>query len=149
MAQAGTSPAEGHQEHPLGIYLAVWILLFVLSTFSYLVDYMQLQGMLRWSLILIFMFLKAGFIVAILTGSRSPDQHTVQTNSSTASQSIRSRSTVAQPSATACGSIIFLRICLPSALATSNQSPRVSWVITRRMVDLSAGTLTFLVMNLA
>ena len=65
MAQAGTSPAEGHQEHPLGIYLAVWILLFVLSTFSYLVDYMQLQGMLRWSLILIFMFLKAGFIVAI------------------------------------------------------------------------------------
>ena len=65
MAHAGTSPAEGHQEHPLGIYLAVWILLFVLSTFSYLVDYMQLQGALRWGLILLFMFLKAGFIVAI------------------------------------------------------------------------------------
>lgn len=30
-----------------------------------MVDYMNLQGMLRWSLILIFMFLKAGFIVAI------------------------------------------------------------------------------------
>ena len=65
MAHAGTSPAEGHQEHPLGIYLTVWILLFVLSTFSYLVDYMQLQGLLRWGLILLFMFLKAGFIIAI------------------------------------------------------------------------------------
>jgi cytochrome c oxidase subunit 4 len=65
MADAATSPAEGHQQHPLGIYLFVWILLFVLSTFSYMVDYMNLQGMLRWSLILLFMFLKAGFIVAI------------------------------------------------------------------------------------
>ncbi len=65
MTQAVAKPAEGHQEHPLGIYLAVWVLLFVLSSFSYLVDYLQLQGMLRWSLILLFMFLKAGFIVAI------------------------------------------------------------------------------------
>ena len=65
MAQAGTSPAEGHQEHPLGIYLGVWILLFVLSTFSYMVDYLNFQGMLRWGLILLFMFLKAGFIIAI------------------------------------------------------------------------------------
>jgi len=40
-------------------------LLFVLSTLSYLVDYFDFQGMVRWSLILIFMFLKAGFIVAI------------------------------------------------------------------------------------
>jgi cytochrome c oxidase subunit IV len=55
----------GHQQHPLGIYIFVWVLLFVLSAFSYAVDYLQLQGMLRWSLILIFMFLKAGFIVAI------------------------------------------------------------------------------------
>ncbi|QIB65366.1 cytochrome C oxidase subunit IV family protein [Kineobactrum salinum] len=53
------------QQHPVGIYLKIWLLLFVLSTFSYLVDYFQLQGMLRWSLILIFMFLKAGFIMAI------------------------------------------------------------------------------------
>jgi len=30
-----------------------------------MVDYMQLQGYLRWTLILIFMFLKAGFIIAI------------------------------------------------------------------------------------
>lgn len=56
--------AEG-QQHPLSIYLWIWILLFVLSTFSYLVDYFQLQGYLRWNLILIFMMLKAGFIVAI------------------------------------------------------------------------------------
>lgn len=55
----------GHQQHPLGIYIWIWMLLFVLSAFSYAVDYFQLQGMLRWSLILLFMFLKAGFIVAI------------------------------------------------------------------------------------
>ncbi len=53
------------QQHPIGIYLKIWVLLFVLSTLSYLVDYFQLEGFLRWTLILIFMFLKAGFIVAI------------------------------------------------------------------------------------
>ena len=53
------------QQHPIGIYLKIWILLFVLSFFSYMVDWYQLQGFWRWSLILIFMFLKAGFIVAI------------------------------------------------------------------------------------
>jgi len=57
--------AEGHQEHPLQIYFWIWGLLFILSGFSYAVDYYQLEGMLRWSLILLFMFLKAGFIVAI------------------------------------------------------------------------------------
>lgn len=57
--------AEAGQQHPLGIYLKIWILLFVLSTFSYLVDYIGFQGYLRWTLILIFMFLKAGFIIAI------------------------------------------------------------------------------------
>jgi cytochrome c oxidase subunit IV len=56
---------EGHQQHPLSIYLWIWGLLFVLSAFSYGVDYYQLQGMLRWSLVIIFMLLKAGFIVAI------------------------------------------------------------------------------------
>ncbi len=53
------------QQHPLSVYLYIWLLLFVLSAFSYMVDYYQLQGMLRWSLILLFMVLKAGFIVAI------------------------------------------------------------------------------------
>ncbi len=57
--------AEGHQEHPLSVYLWIWVLLFVLSTFSYLVDYLGFEGYLRWSLILIFMFAKAGFIIAI------------------------------------------------------------------------------------
>jgi len=53
------------QQHPISIYLKIWALLFVLSFFSYLVDYFHLHGYLRWGLILLFMFLKAGFIVAI------------------------------------------------------------------------------------
>ncbi len=53
------------QQHPLNIYFWIWGLLFVVSTFSYLVDYLQFQGMLRWTLIIFFMFVKAGFIVAI------------------------------------------------------------------------------------
>ncbi|MEO3475920.1 cytochrome C oxidase subunit IV family protein [Roseomonas sp. CAU 1739] len=53
------------QQHPIRLYLVVWIWLFILSTFSYLVDFFHLQGMLRWSLILLFMMLKAGLIVAI------------------------------------------------------------------------------------
>ena len=56
---------EAEQQHPLGVYFWVWGLLFVLSFFSYMVDFYQLQGMLRWSLILIFMVLKAGYIVWI------------------------------------------------------------------------------------
>lgn len=58
------SEAEG-QQHPLSTYLKIWILLFVLSGFSYMVDYTNLQGYLRWSLIILFMLLKAGLIVAI------------------------------------------------------------------------------------
>jgi cytochrome c oxidase subunit 4 len=57
--------AEGQQQHPIAIYFWIWGLLFVLSTFSYLVDYYHLEGYLRWTLILIFMVLKAGFIIAI------------------------------------------------------------------------------------
>jgi cytochrome c oxidase subunit IV len=55
--------AEGVQ-HPLKIYLWIWLLLFVVSGFSYFTDFIE-RGMLRWSLILLFMFVKAGFIVAI------------------------------------------------------------------------------------
>src|SRR3712207_1485458 len=61
-------PAAGHEEgqqHPIKVYFVVWGWLFVLSLFSYLVDYFHLQGMLRWSLILLFMMLKAGLIVAV------------------------------------------------------------------------------------
>ncbi len=63
MAQADAH-AEG-QQHPLGIYIKIWGWLFVLSTCSYLVDYFHVEGYLRWSLILIFMMLKAGLIVAV------------------------------------------------------------------------------------
>jgi cytochrome c oxidase subunit 4 len=61
---AAPAHAEG-QQHPIKLYLVVWGWLFVLSTGSYLVDYFGLQGYLRWSLILLFMMLKAGLIVAI------------------------------------------------------------------------------------
>jgi len=53
------------QQHPIGIYLKIWALLFVLSTASYLVDYFHFQGYLRWFLIIVFMLLKAGLIVAV------------------------------------------------------------------------------------
>ena len=53
------------QQHPLGIYIKIWAWLFVLSTASYMVDYWQVQGYLRWTLILIFMMAKAGLIVAV------------------------------------------------------------------------------------
>jgi cytochrome c oxidase subunit IV len=53
------------QQHPIKLYLVVWGWLFVLSTCSYLVDYFGLHGYLRWSLILLFMVLKAGLIVAV------------------------------------------------------------------------------------
>ena len=56
--------AEG-QQHPIGIYFKIWGLLFVLSAFSYLVDYIGFESYLRWFLILLFMMLKAGLIVAI------------------------------------------------------------------------------------
>ena len=61
--------AEG-QQHPIGIYFIVWGWLFVLSTFSYLVDYFDFEGGLRWSLILLFMILKAGLIVAFFMHMR-------------------------------------------------------------------------------
>jgi len=61
---AGATHAKG-QQHPIKLYLVVWGWLFVLSTCSYLVDYFGLHGYLRWSLILLFMVLKAGLIVAV------------------------------------------------------------------------------------
>ena len=56
---------ESGQQHPISIYFWIWGLLFVLSFFSYMVDYLDFQGTLRRSLILLFMFLKAGIIVDI------------------------------------------------------------------------------------
>jgi len=54
-----------HQQHPIGIYLKIWLLLFVLSTASYMVDYFHVESYLRWTLIIVFMLLKAGLIVAV------------------------------------------------------------------------------------
>ena len=59
------SDDHGGQQHPIKLYLLVWGLLFLLSAASYFVDYAGLQGLLRWSLILIFMVLKAGLIIAV------------------------------------------------------------------------------------
>jgi cytochrome c oxidase subunit IV len=59
------APHAPGQQHPLGVYFKIWGLLFVLSTASYLVDYFHFQGMLRWSLIVVFMLLKAGLIVSV------------------------------------------------------------------------------------
>ena len=53
------------QQHPVGLYLKIWGLLFVLSTMSYLVDYFRVQGLLRWVLIVVLMIAKAGLIVSI------------------------------------------------------------------------------------
>jgi cytochrome c oxidase subunit IV len=67
-AQAHIQPAQQvhtGQQHPIRLYLLVWGLLFVLSAFSYMVDYLGIQGYLRWTLILLFMMLKAGLIVAV------------------------------------------------------------------------------------
>jgi cytochrome c oxidase subunit 4 len=57
--------AAGQQQHPISLYLKIWALLFVLSAMSYAVDYFHLQGLWRWGLILSFMMLKAGLIVAV------------------------------------------------------------------------------------
>jgi len=65
MEQAIAEAEDQHQEHPIGLYLKIWLLLFVLSALSYAVDYIGFQGYLRWTLIIIFMMLKAGLIIAI------------------------------------------------------------------------------------
>jgi cytochrome c oxidase subunit IV len=64
-----TTHAQG-QQHPLGVYFKVWAWLFVLSTFSYMVDFFHVQSYLRWTLILVFMMLKAGLIVAVFMHMR-------------------------------------------------------------------------------
>jgi len=52
------------QQHPLKLYFWIWGLLFMLSGASYATDFMQ-HGYFRWFLILLFMVMKAGFIIAI------------------------------------------------------------------------------------
>lgn len=57
--------SEGHQQHPLRVYLWIWFLLFVLSVFSYMVDYLGMEGYLKWTLITLFMLMKASLIIAV------------------------------------------------------------------------------------
>lgn len=65
-AEHAAAPAHGDgQQHPIGLYLKVWGYLFVLSAMSYSVDYFHVQGIARWTLIIVFMLLKAGLIVSI------------------------------------------------------------------------------------
>jgi cytochrome c oxidase subunit 4 len=64
-AEAAPAAHAQGQQHPLGIYFKIWALLFVLSIASYLVDFFHVQGLLRWTLIVTFMLLKAGLIVAV------------------------------------------------------------------------------------
>ena len=67
-AADGHAPVVREEEsiqHPLGVYFKIWVLLFVLSAFSYAVDYYHVEGYLRWFLILLFMVLKAGLIIAV------------------------------------------------------------------------------------
>jgi cytochrome c oxidase subunit 4 len=52
------------QQHPLKLYFVIWALLLVLSAASYATDFLP-HGYVRWGLILTFMLLKAGFIIAI------------------------------------------------------------------------------------
>jgi len=52
------------QQHPLTIYFWIWGLLFLFSAASYGTYFLE-HGYFRWALILLFMILKAGFIVAI------------------------------------------------------------------------------------
>ena len=61
--------AEHGQQHPLKIYFVIWALLFALSAASYGTDFLT-PGMFRWGLIVLFMLLKAGFIVAIFMHMR-------------------------------------------------------------------------------
>jgi cytochrome c oxidase subunit IV len=62
---AATHPRAEGQQHPVRIYFLVWALLFAFSIFSYLVDYFDVHGPLRWTLIITFMLVKATFIVGV------------------------------------------------------------------------------------
>lgn len=59
------APEAETQQHPISLYLKIWGYLFVLSALSYCVDYFHFHGIMRWTLIIVFMLLKAGLIVTI------------------------------------------------------------------------------------
>lgn len=57
--------AEEAQHHPIGLYLKVWGLLFVLSALSFLVDFFHVQEVLKRFLVSVFALMKAGLIVSV------------------------------------------------------------------------------------
>ena len=69
-AAVAVASGDHGQQHPLRTYFIIWGWLFVLSACSYMVDYLELQGFLRYFLILLFMMLKAGLIVAVFMHMR-------------------------------------------------------------------------------
>lgn len=56
---------QAQQQHPLSVYFWVWGWLFVLSVMSYMVDILGFESYLKWSLIVAFMLVKAGLIMAV------------------------------------------------------------------------------------
>jgi cytochrome c oxidase subunit IV len=57
---------ETGQQPPIATYVKVWGLLFILAAASYSVGYFEVQGFLRWFLLVVLMLLQAGLIVALL-----------------------------------------------------------------------------------
>ncbi|MBT6867900.1 MAG: cytochrome C oxidase subunit IV [Candidatus Marinimicrobia bacterium] len=53
------------KSHPIKLYLFAWLALFILSAMSYYVDYINLEGLIRWFLITILALMKAGLIVSV------------------------------------------------------------------------------------
>ncbi len=64
MERTAIEHAEEQQQHPIGVYLRVWGLLFVLSAMSYLVDFFEVQVVLKRFLITVSALMKAGLIVS-------------------------------------------------------------------------------------
>ena len=61
---------EWQQVHPIGVYLRVWGLLFVLSALSYFVDFFEVQELLKRFVITASALLKAGLIVGFFMHMR-------------------------------------------------------------------------------
>src|SRR3546814_6125341 len=47
------SAAHEGQHHPISLYLKVWGYLYLLSAMSYMVDYLHVQRIVRWTLIIL------------------------------------------------------------------------------------------------
>lgn len=61
-----SSTEKQQAEHPIGVYLRTWVLLFILSAVSYFVDYFQVQPLpLRWTLIVLLAVIKAAMILSV------------------------------------------------------------------------------------